>query len=167
MEATKKKHQASRDDYFDRLERLSVIFENLKAHYNWGDKALMNEKLLFDVVKSYYDDLERFKHYSNSILADEYKKAAYTTKWISKIRPIQILSQKGDKKNIQLITSNEIFAIVAGLNHLEIRINQIPKEYLTSLFYACRYRIISGKQMTREMMLLKKLVQCTTKTDKS
>jgi hypothetical protein len=137
-------------------------FETLKKHYLnflnknkeiYKDYIYLNDDLLNIVVGSYFDDIYRFKDYSNSSLADNHKQAGYTIKWISKIKPIQINQHAPTDKNILLVNSS--FALFAGFTFLDKNVtNIISASYLDHLIYSTLYRNISGRQLASTMYVL-------------
>ena len=137
-------------------------FETLKKQYlNFLNKNIdiykdhihLNDDLLSIVVGSYFDDIYRFKDYSNSNLADNHKQAGYTIKWISKIKPIQIKQSTPTDKNILLVNSS--FALFAGFTFLDNNVaNIISSSYLDHLIYSTLYRDISGRQLASTMYVL-------------
>lgn len=139
----------------DRFFTLKEQFENFLNNNNdiYRDHVYLNDDLLNIVVGSYFDDIYRFKDYSNSALADNHKQAAYTIKWISKIKPIQINKGAPTEKNILLV--NSAFALFAGFTFLDENVtNIISTSYLNHLIYSTLYRNISGRQLASTLYAL-------------
>ncbi|MCL2326939.1 MAG: hypothetical protein FWC39_00345 [Bacteroidetes bacterium] len=122
------------------------------------DTIYLNKDLVRMVVKSYYDDIYRFKDYSGSGRADRHKQAAYTIKWISKIKPIQI---KPDKKNNKFtITANSSFALFVGFTFFDVNIaRQVSEHYINNLLYFTLFRNISGRQLASTLYVLEHAVK--------
>lgn len=128
------------------------------------DSVYLNNVLLHAAIVSYYYDIHRYKNFSGSEWVNNYKQAAYSIKWITKFRPIQI---KENTKNVtdKLFDINLIFALVCGFSFLNREMvdlimaekqeidaqNKSSLEKRTSfydnLLYAIRYRPLSGKQL--------------------
>ena len=140
----------------ERLAKEEKRFDTLKLMYESFCLSLseqtvktvrLDESILYLVVKSYFDDIYRYKDYTGSKLADQHKQAAYTIKWISKLRPIQIISEFKD--NEEIIWINSTFSIYAGLNFLHVSniFEHISDSLYETLIYTAQYRYISGKQL--------------------
>lgn len=113
----------------------------------------ISKELLHCAVNAYYDDIYRFKNYSGSKYADNHKQAAYTIKWISRFRPIQL------KENVEpdtvLLTINEAFALYSGFMFLNpLVIGNISKKFYNHLIYTLTYRNIGGKGLATIMYLI-------------
>jgi hypothetical protein len=125
----------------------------------------LNDSLLHDAIASYYYDIHRYKEFSGSELANAYKQAAYTIKWIAKFRPIQIREEAGELSD-SLVDINLLFAISCAFMFLDEKtIDIIMKEknevdqrnklagsnkersFYDRLLYIIRYRPLSGKQL--------------------
>ena len=148
-ESFRKKQETDR---FEMLKEQYIIFhdDNLGQLQDYTE---LNTDLLQLVTGSYFDDIYRFKDYSNSNLADNHKQAGYTIKWISKIKPIQIKQSTPTDKNILLVNSS--FALFAGFTFLDNNVaNIISSSYLDHLIYSTLYRDISGRQLASTMYVL-------------
>ena len=126
----------------DELNRKKTIFrEDLLKHQfdrfivqqpEIVQKAVyLNNGLLHFVVRSYFDDIFRYKDYSGTKLANHHKQAAYTIKWIVKFKPIQINKDFDNEKFLDgvIMDLNLIFALVCGFSYLDAKcIDLIFKE---------------------------------------
>jgi len=122
------------------------------------DKTYLNKHLLIVAIKSYYDDIYRFKLYSHSERADNHKQSAYIIKWLSKIRPIQILPDIEISDDVLLV--NASFAIFVGFCFINCNIADIiSPHYLKHLLYMAQYRNISGKQLASLIYLIEKMAK--------
>ncbi|MDR0603905.1 MAG: hypothetical protein LBG80_06350 [Bacteroidales bacterium] len=133
----------------------------------------LNKCLLHFVVKSYYDDIHRYKDYCGSKWVNSHKQAAYTIKWIVKFKPIQI-RENYDSESVltnEIIDINLIFALVCAFAFLDrnsvdlifsekkavdnynlsLQIKNQEKEgkqsFYDKLLYNLRYRPFSGKHL--------------------
>jgi hypothetical protein len=128
------------------------IFKEKNAEL-YGNDLYMNVDLLQLSVVSYYDDIYRFKDYSGSHKADRHKQAAYTIKWISKIKPIQVV--KGVELTKSHIFVNASFSLFAGFAFLDKRVGAaLSEHYIKHLLYTCLYRNISGRQLASTMYVI-------------
>jgi len=157
--------EISLEQQFDKfIERKEDIVK--KAVY-------LNKCLLHFVVKSYYDDIHRYKDYCGSKWANNHKQAAYTIKWIVKFKPVQIRENydSGSVLSNEIVDINLIFALVCAFSFLNRKsIDLIFKEkkevdkynlslprekqekegkqsFYDKLLYNLRYRPFSGKQL--------------------
>ncbi len=138
------------EERFGTILSLYEIFHSTLEE-NTKQSILLNKGLVYLVVKSYFDDIYRFKDYSGSELADQHKQAAYIIKWISKLRPIQILVDTDF--NNEMVWINSSFAIYVGLNFLHVQniFEYISDSLYENLLYSTQYRNISGKQLATLM----------------
>lgn len=128
--------------------------ENLKADRNC---FVLNKHSLAISIKSMLDDIDRFEIYSHSKTTERPKFSAYIVRWISKIKPIQIINQ--DVNSVHLHFINSYFAIFAGVSLLELNdyeSKQSIKIY-EELRYATYYRDISPKELTLLFRVLKNI----------
>ena len=142
------------------------VFNTLKSMYtsfcsNFTEETLkpvrLDRGLLFLVVKSYFDDIYRFKDYTGSKSADRHKQAAYLIKWISKLRPIQIVSEITPYSN-EIIWINSSFSLYVGLIFLDVPniFASLSDSMYETLMYTTQYRYISGKQLSPLLYLIEK-----------
>jgi hypothetical protein len=129
----------------DRFETVTKLYADFIAeNSNIKDSVYLNKVLLAVVVVSHFDDIYRYKLYSHSPRADSHKQGAYIIKWISKIRPIQILPNIEVTKELLFI--NAEFAIFVGFSFLKLNIfDTIAPHFYKHLIYETQYREVSGK----------------------
>ena len=158
-----------------REDSINKQFERFIARKteNVKNAVYLNKGLLHLAVKSYYDDIHRYKDYSGSKWANNHKQTAYTIKWIVRFKPIQIREVFDNEKylNNEILDINLIFAMRCGFSFLDRKIidlisnekKEIDKHNLTipfeqkekeekqsfydKLLYTLRYRPFSGKQL--------------------
>lgn len=118
----------------------------------------LNKDLLLIVIGSYFDDIYKYKLYSRSERADRHKQGGYIIKWISKIRPIQILP--GITATKELLFINAMFAIFVGFSFLELNgFDIIEPSFYKHLVYEAHYRNISGKGYGSILFLIEKMAE--------
>jgi hypothetical protein len=135
------------------LERLKILYIMYKK--NIGDifqGTHINVKILRHAVESYFLDLERMKNFHGITFADKHKRASFTMLWIVKAHPIQLHTDANITEALLVI--NEIFAIHAGLSHMEITISDISPGYIRNLIYILHFRQISPEILASAMYLL-------------
>ncbi len=113
------------------------------------EKIQLNRLQLAHAVESYFLDIQRVKDFHGMERADHFKVAGYTLKWLSKIRPIQILDEPPPnapndlQRRVLLINAD--FALINALVFAGVDRKQIPDEgiYLDWL-YTAEFRYIDG-----------------------
>lgn len=150
-------------DIIDRATALQEVYTGLKNGFGWGDELFLNPALVFHTVKSYYEDISREKYYHRIRLIDEHKKAAYTLKWVAKIRPICVTEDV--ELNGSSLNANEIFAVWAGLNQLKnMKVEDVPRNLYESLLYSAAFRDINPKELAQTMYSLEYIGKVRTST---
>jgi hypothetical protein len=158
-------------DRFSTFCKLYDMF--VKDYHNLCDYVYLNNDLLYSAIKAYYDDIERFKSYSGSKVADCYKRVAFSIKWISKFKPIQINCGVVSTANIDedairrmpvypesasslhVLLANSLFAVYAGLSlFIQIIPDDIPVDFCNDLIYTTIYRDIDARQLAMSLSLL-------------
>jgi hypothetical protein len=138
-------------DVLERLDTLVAIFcygfKNFKGIY-------LNRKILRHAVESYFLDLERMKNFHGIKLADQHKRAAFTMLWVTKTHPVQLHTDANMTEALLVI--NEIFAIHAGLSHLEVSIDDVSSTYIRNLIYILHFRQVSPEILASAMYLLER-----------
>lgn len=143
------------------LSKLFELFsEGLeKVH---SDSVYLNLELLHCAVVAYFDDIEKYKAYAGSQYANEYKQAAFTIKWISRFRPIQI-KESANTTGV-LVTVNAAFALFCGFTFMSPAVAaSITPEFYDKLIYNLTYRNILGKEWAMIMELMDKLATSSKK----
>jgi len=144
----------------ERVENFKNLFKRFisENRLTYGDGVYLNVPLLELAVISYFDDIYRFKDYSGSEYADRHKQAAYTIKWLSKIKPIQILPQTEVTSNV--IYVNAAFALYAGLTFLDPNVSRcISEKYIKHLLYTCLYRNWSGRNLASTLYVIERFAR--------
>ncbi len=146
-----------------RLEVWQHIGEELIKKYvsdSGNDAFYLNEGILYLAAKSYFDDIIRYKTYSGSELAERPKIAAYTMKWLSKLKPIQLthFDENTSEFSLQI---NYHFALHCACSAIDVEVKDLEKIEETGIFedllYNMQYRTISGKQYALVFKLIKEL----------
>jgi hypothetical protein len=133
-----------------RMEALLQIYAaTIEKEYQ---KIHINVKVVRHLVESYFQDLDRMKTFHEINRADRHKCAAFTMIWITRTHPIQLESDVNMTIGHMLI--NELFAVHAGLNRMELKIADISAKYLKNLLYTLHFRIKPPEIMASSMYLL-------------
>ena len=130
-----------------RQDLLEQIFSGLREHLDYESEfkhLKINRTVLFNVVASYFHDVDRHKHFHGTKLVDQTKQGAYTIKWITKLRPIQF-DHTEDSVSNDVLFINEIFALRCGLASLSLSPNILPQSLYSDMLYALRYRCIDER----------------------
>ena len=113
----------------------------------------LSKELLHCAVNAYFDDICKYKAYAGSEYADRHKQAAFTMKWLSRFKPIQI--KEGAKIDTAYLTINESFAIFAGLMFIDLSISQnLTKTFYKHLVYTLTYRNLEGRGLATLLYLM-------------
>lgn len=119
------------------LKRLNISLELYNSFYKTScPGSTINKSILVHCIESYFIDVYRLKDYHNIKFADEHKRFAYTLKWFSKLKPIQI----GESKDPNSMLLNEIFAYHLAVSHLNINAADIPSKIKNEILYILKYR---------------------------
>ncbi len=140
---------------FDMLSELYGVFlEGLGETLR--DTIYLNKELLHCAVAAYFDDIEKYKAYAGSRYANKHKQAAFTIKWVSRFKPIQI--KESATMNHQLITINASFALFCGFSFLTPEIADcLTQDFYDKLIYNLTYRNILGKEWSMIIELMEKV----------
>jgi len=136
----------------DRFTDLWELAENFQEGFerNFSASLRVDERHLFLVIVSAYEDIARYKsfHLKNpeSEKSDAIKRSAYLTKWICRIKPIQVLKNNHNTAESDIDWTslvNELFAMSVATIHLSVHIGRDfvltpEKEY--SIVYYLLYR---------------------------
>lgn len=133
---------AKRQDLFEH------IFAGLRQHLGEGYEHLqINRVVLFNIVISYFDDVDRHKHYHGTERIDPTKQAAFTIKWIARLRPIQFSLPSPDDATKEILYINEIFSLRCGLAFMELTPQELPKDIYADALYTIRYRHLDERML--------------------
>ena len=138
----------------NRLHSLTEIYNFLPPVYK--TPTYLNGPILRHCVESYFLDLGRTKDFHRINLGDQFKKTAFTLKWIVKTKPIQV--HPGSPVTKQVLLVNEVYAIVAALGFLKYKTGGISPEFMNNLIYTLHYRPIDEGVLTSMMYLLAKAI---------
>jgi hypothetical protein len=143
----------------ERFETITGLYENfIEENPKVKDLIYLNKDLLAVVIGSYFDDIYKYKLYSHSQRADNHKQGAYIIKWISKIRPIQILPNV--EITNELLFINASFAIFIGFSFLKLNVfDAIEPLFYKHLIYETQYREISGKSYACLLYAIEKMAE--------
>lgn len=100
----------------------------------------LNPSVLKIAIESYYQDIRRVKDYHLIVNKDKFKQAAYTIKWICKLRPFGFDRAVSEVKRHHLLV-NEAMAWRAALVFLEIDPRDVDKDLFEHLLYSTYYRV--------------------------
>ena len=142
--------------YLDKVGEQSIlgrvyIYEqiyNLHIRDNWFASHLSLE-VLRHVVDNYFVDVERTKDFHGNDRINRHRQAAFTLKWVSKLRPIQLTPGHAITEASMYI--NEVYAIHLSLNYLKKSLNNLPPPFLADLLYDLHFRPIDGEILTLVM----------------
>ncbi len=128
--------------YFEEAFRLSTECTDLEHHLR------LNRDTLYIATKSYFLDVERLKYFHGITLIEGYKIAAYTVKWITKMRPVYFPSSKPSSATTQMLLFNEQYALQLGSAMAEIPDSIITRQFMEEALYTLHYRSLSVDLLT-------------------
>lgn len=130
-----------------RFHSLKTIYE-LKFSPLWPH-TFLDQHILLHAIQSHFCDLQHAKNFHDTKLADQHKVAAFTIKWLVKLRPIQL---KPDTKPVKVdLLANEMFALTAGMIFLKSDARLISDHLLRSLLYTLHNRPFDAEVMSALM----------------
>lgn len=136
-----------------RMSSTAKLFSTVSAKRKWPIGIYLNLSILENAIEHYFRDVGETKSRHGIDNADRHKRAAFTLKWISRIRPIQV--EAGVKiSHTEFLLANEIFAVFAALEHLEITFADIDFKWLANMIFTLRYRDFNAETMASEMYLV-------------
>lgn len=121
----------------------------------------LDPRLLRHAVEVSLLNILDFKEVHGFPYADRHKRAAFLMYWVARIKPIQIESDANFTPALGVV--NETYAILLGLNHLNITPNDLPDGYMKHLLYALHRGHTDCISLAREMFLLEKLTDIIKK----
>lgn len=137
-----------------RLDTLVELFERLEKG-GVLEGVHLNTGVLYSALESYFIDIQRTKCFHDIEFADSHKIAAYTVKWLLKLRPIMISAHiKSKDLSKRTLLANEIFALIIALRTIDVDVNRISNKYISNLIYIFRYRDIDCLALSSKMYLL-------------
>lgn len=141
----------------DRMRSTEKLFISVATSRKWPHGVYLNTSILENLFEHYFRDVDETKDKHEIINADRHKRAAFTMKWLMRLRPIQI--ERGVKiSKTDILIANELFACFAALEHLEISFRDIDENWLRNLLFTLRYRDFCAEAMGSEMYLLEQAV---------
>ncbi|MCI4668958.1 MAG: hypothetical protein MRZ79_12565 [Bacteroidia bacterium] len=163
-------HEFSFDDenflnsVLERLETWEDIATQLIIDYNNQSSSVnlfLNRKFLLMASKSYFDDILKFKVYTRSTSVETAKKAAFTFKWLSRYKPIQLCTDS-EEVGIEILEINQLFALIAACGYFEnfTSYDLLRKrgDIVEELFYNLTYRDVCGKTYTLIFRLISEIM---------
>ena len=147
------------EEYLDRvgeekiLQRVYLYEQVYTVHVEsfWFANHLSLE-VLRHCVDNYFIDIERLKDFHGSERVNRHRQAAYTLKWVSKLRPIQM--ERGHAITDASMYINEIYAIHLALAYLRKAATSLDRQVLADLLYDLHFRPTDGEVLTLVMRLI-------------
>lgn len=110
----------------------------------------INPAILYSTVTSYFLDLERAKDFHETTLANAYRQAAFTMKWLVRLRPINDTNVDG-----RFLLANEKFSLAVAFALLGVDPASVDKALYAHLLYSLRYRVMDEGALIAVFMALK------------
>lgn len=141
-----------------RLHSCVLLFDALARQRSWPAGVYLNQAILENVIEHYYRELGATKALHAIEHADAHKRASFTLKWISRLRPVQIERGTAISKS-ELLLTNEIYAIFLALEHLKLTFDHVDDKWLRNLVHTLRYRDFDAEALASEMYLVEQAAQ--------
>ncbi len=148
-------HTDARTQRLRRFELLHGIYGALLKDLGPVKKHVrLDPALLYETVRNYFDELDLTKRHHEIVNADCHKRAAFTMKWIARLRPIQVVSASADLPERAYIV-NELFAVRAAFSFLEgVNPEKDTPAMLRALVLICRNRELDSEVLATLMFAL-------------
>jgi hypothetical protein len=141
-----------------RLHSCVLLFDALAHQRGWPAGVYLNRAILENAVEHYFRELGATKALHAIERADAHKRASFTLKWISRLRPVQI--ERGTEiSKSELMLTNEVFAVFLALEHLQLTFDHVDDKWLYNLLHTLRYRDFDAEAMASEMYLIEQAAQ--------
>jgi len=114
-----------------------------KRYFGHWKNVWLSEQILFEAIASCYCDIYRLQVFRGITHADIHKRTAFLMKWISKFRPVQIVTGTFTKQPADIL-ANEIFAVEVALLLLNVEPdvffrNSRANNYAKNMVYLLRF----------------------------
>jgi len=160
-----------REGYDDLLWIIHRDFQCFKYGGNYDATLGINSAVVEVVVTSWIDDLEKYSIYHKDKTGkdcdpDTYKQAAFLMHWISRLKPLQMFSNRDGEtyeRCQELLRKdkygmvNEVFAVNVGINRIGVDYEQVYEKYPTiikELIYQLYFREADPKLLYTTLELL-------------
>lgn len=141
MSSTPEAERAAAEAY-SLLREFAIKFEKGMGDEN-GSTILIDYDALWNLSRSYVDDVGRYAAYHETEVPDQARRCAYMVKWLMKFRPIVVMDIKDRKKEeirTVALMANELFALMCVSGMMEFDWNDISERMRTILLYSLRHR---------------------------
>ncbi len=140
-----------------RIERRTkLLHEVYRVSFQDWRGIFLNPDILFEAVAASYQDIYRLKFFRNVQWVDAHKKAAYTMKWIARMRP-----HRGAPATVATFQSNALYAVRCAFELLGVHPDWVHDpwwmQYAGNLIYLLHYHSPSVEQLSSEMYVLQTL----------
>ena len=138
------------------IERCALLEDIYARHIQRWPGTYLHRHILRETVESYFCDVYRLKFFRPVNWIDCHKQAAYTIKWISRMRPIQLETGAAPKR--ASLMANAYFGVAAAMWFMEIRDVLVDrkwwKKYITNLIYLLHFHSVQVEHLCSEMCLM-------------
>lgn len=140
-------------------ERLAVLFNMIEGNPPFQNqrRIVLSMPVLYHACISYELDLERWAPFHCITIPDNHKRAAFLFKWLSKLRPIKLLSGQHIAATPWELQANGYFAIAAALGELRVNMYKFAESpEAKAMLYTSTYRDILPESWAITFCLLEK-----------
>ena len=134
--------ERSAAEAYSLLRELAIKFERGMAN-ECGSTILIDYDAIWNLSRSYADDVGRYSAYHDTLLPDRPRRCAYMCKWLMKFRPIVVM-ERGQPGSEEIRTcelmANELFALACVSGMMAFDWSGVSDRIRTILLYSLRHR---------------------------
>lgn len=146
----------------NRYEFLYMEIQKFIDRIGANDKLLLNERLLAHSVFEYFEDIGKLKSAHDMMHANEPKVVAYTSYWLLRRKPIQLIDSEDESEalvfaNEKYVLSFIIYSLIGEKESEPIEESRLGvyKAFLNSLYYSLKFRHLDPQSIELWIMAFK------------
>jgi hypothetical protein len=140
---TFEEQEAAYNTAYDLLRTLVREFEADLGDEMEGLEIGVDFPALWNLSRSYVDDLHRYAAYHNAPIPDHVRRCAYLCKWLMKFRPLLVRNPTAPKEEeieTFALMANEIFTARCTSNLMAVDWSELSPELMELFLYTLRHR---------------------------
>lgn len=142
---TEQELEAEHNAAYNQLRDLAAKF-NSETREESGLDISIDFGALWNLTRSYVDDVHRYSSYHDAPIPDKARRCAYLCKWLMKFRPLVVLNPSAPRdEEIQTFSlmANEIFTAWCVSALMTLDWSEVSNEIRLLLLYSLRHRFNS------------------------
>lgn len=140
---TEEEREAEYKAAYNELRRFVRQFSEDTADENDGLELGVDFSALWNLSRSYVDDLNRYAAYHNAPIPDHARRCAFLCKWLMKFRPLVVrnpAAAPGEDIETFGLMANEVFATWCAASLMEINWSELSETIRIIFLYSLRHR---------------------------